>query len=225
MGCSCGSHGCNTCTLYRAPVEFRRGDDMCVAGPLLGSLSDNTGGCGVAQAVDGTGWTGEAVFCLDDGTVVHTQAIEWLDASKGLYKFDVDDLVTAAWELGRLLLSVQFTTDTGKKLTTDTIVLLIVDKYLNGKGWRMSCDLYLNLIPYLPGNGLTSNANVNAPQSLSVATANQTVFTITAPNNVATTKLTVNGVRYTDFTLSSGNTVLTWTGPFDLSPTDCVEVI
>lgn len=111
--------------------EFKRGDTFDLGGDAT-LLVDG-------QAVDFTGVTIAAWVAPSDkqgqptGAKFAELSGAWLDIALGLYHVSKAKEDTVAWPVGYAVLDIEFTWPDGRRLTTPTLLFLIVPRVTHGE--------------------------------------------------------------------------------------------
>lgn len=104
----------------KALAPIKRGDTFEINGQLLADQLTNT-------PFDLTGYTVRSQLRNQDSLIQElTAAIT--DAPNGRYKISATPAQTVAWPIATLSTDIEFTSGTGKKMTTETLSLPVMRK-------------------------------------------------------------------------------------------------
>jgi hypothetical protein len=90
-------------------LDFKRGDTFLLTGE--GTVAD--------VAEDMTGWT-VASQVRNGSTLLHNLTLTWVDRPNGKYQLSCPPVNTATWPAKLLVCDIQYTTDTGQVISTET---------------------------------------------------------------------------------------------------------
>lgn len=91
-------------------MKFQRGDTFLFSGPVSAKVN------GVVTT-DLTGWTARSQIRSAGGALIAELDVQWLSYSPAALSLECLD-PTTAWPLGAAKIDVEFTTDTGKIVST-----------------------------------------------------------------------------------------------------------
>lgn len=92
-------------------MQFTKGDSFEFSGPV--TLLQN----GVAL-LDMTGWAAASQMRLDDGTLVADMNVTWLSTAPPIINLECPASETQLWPTGPARIDIQFTSPTGKVVST-----------------------------------------------------------------------------------------------------------
>ncbi|MBY0364365.1 MAG: hypothetical protein K2X45_20865 [Phreatobacter sp.] len=92
-------------------MQFTKGDSFEFSGPV--TLLQN----GVALT-DMTGWEAASQIRLEDGTLVAELEVTWLDRTPPVINLECPATETQSWPTGPARFDIQFTSPTGKVVST-----------------------------------------------------------------------------------------------------------